>query len=534
MINPRFVMRDGMQLEEEGCLSVPGFNATVVRPVAGDGQRAGSTGPGTDNRGHHPSRARLPARDGSSRRPGVRRSAARDQARHDRAQDPEAEARRKMVTSPPLRIVYFGTPAFAVPTLRRLLASRHTVVAGRVAAGSPERPRPAPRPRQRPGKWRSRTACPSGSRSGCGTKPSCARWPSLGPDLGVVAAYGGSFPTRCSQIPRLGMINVHGSILPRWRGAAPVHRAVIAGDTETGVTIMRVVKELDAGRDVRDRPQDDRPERDQRGGGATTSRSSAPLCWLETVEALAERPRCRDPPASRGGDLRREADEGRERRGVDRTGARGFTTWSAASSPGRSSRRVSARLRVLIHRTELTNEKSSQPAGTVLRAGRRRLWSRRRRRRRPAHPGAPARRAARDAGARVPRRQAGRGRRVDRAGMIAPGARRRVRRPPHGRHRPTGSAAGAGDSPVEARRRARSRAGGRDRHRHPALAGGPRSHRGRGDRAAVGAARPRSAGHPPPHDFPAAPPRSRARVGGGQRCRQPGQASRQAAAPRRS
>ncbi len=69
----------------------------------------------------------------------------------------------------------------------------------------------------------------------------------LAPDLGVVAAYGKLLPESLLQIPRLGMINVHASRLPRWRGAAPVHRAVIAGDTETGVTIMRVVKELDAG-----------------------------------------------------------------------------------------------------------------------------------------------------------------------------------------------------------------------------------------------------------------------------------------------
>src|SRR4029077_5462841 len=69
----------------------------------------------------------------------------------------------------------------------------------------------------------------------------------LAPDLGFVAAYGKLLPEALLAIPRLGMINVHGSILPRWRGAAPVHRAVIAGDAETGVTIMRVVKELDAG-----------------------------------------------------------------------------------------------------------------------------------------------------------------------------------------------------------------------------------------------------------------------------------------------
>jgi methionyl-tRNA formyltransferase len=66
-------------------------------------------------------------------------------------------------------------------------------------------------------------------------------------DLGVVAAYGKILTDAVLAAPRLGMVNVHASLLPRYRGAAPVHRAVIAGETETGVTIMRVVKALDAG-----------------------------------------------------------------------------------------------------------------------------------------------------------------------------------------------------------------------------------------------------------------------------------------------
>ena len=66
-------------------------------------------------------------------------------------------------------------------------------------------------------------------------------------DLGVVAAYGKILTRRCLQTPRLGLINVHASLLPKYRGAAPIHRAVMAGETETGVTIMRVVKALDAG-----------------------------------------------------------------------------------------------------------------------------------------------------------------------------------------------------------------------------------------------------------------------------------------------
>jgi methionyl-tRNA formyltransferase len=67
------------------------------------------------------------------------------------------------------------------------------------------------------------------------------------PDIGVVAAYGKILPQVLLEIPRLGLVNVHASLLPRWRGASPVHRAVMAGDPETGVSIMRVVRELDAG-----------------------------------------------------------------------------------------------------------------------------------------------------------------------------------------------------------------------------------------------------------------------------------------------
>jgi methionyl-tRNA formyltransferase len=66
-------------------------------------------------------------------------------------------------------------------------------------------------------------------------------------DLGVVAAYGRILPDPLLAVPRLGLINVHASLLPNWRGASPVHRAVMAGQPETGVTIMRVVTELDAG-----------------------------------------------------------------------------------------------------------------------------------------------------------------------------------------------------------------------------------------------------------------------------------------------
>ena len=85
------------------------------------------------------------------------------------------------------------------------------------------------------------------SPSGCATRGFSRRCASLDADLGVVAAYGKILTDAVLAIPRLGLINVHASLLPKYRGAAPIHRAVMAGETLTGVTIMRVVKALDAG-----------------------------------------------------------------------------------------------------------------------------------------------------------------------------------------------------------------------------------------------------------------------------------------------
>jgi methionyl-tRNA formyltransferase len=151
-----------------------------------------------------------------------------------------------MVTPSGLRIIYFGTPEFAVPTLRGLLDAGETVVA---LVSQPDRP-----------KGRGHQLQPTPTKLVAAEhgvpvwQPERLKDPafldlvrSVAPDLGVVAAYGRLLPDELLQVPRLGMINVHASLLPRWRGAAPVHRAVIAGDAETGVTIMRVVKELDAG-----------------------------------------------------------------------------------------------------------------------------------------------------------------------------------------------------------------------------------------------------------------------------------------------
>ena len=145
-----------------------------------------------------------------------------------------------------LRIVYFGTPQFAVPTLHRLIASRH-VVCGVVT--QPDKPRGrGQKVSDAPVKTVAldhglAVAQPQRLRD-AEFRTTLASWAA---DLGVVAAYGRIIPEEVLQLPRLGMINVHASLLPKYRGAAPVHRAVIDGEPETGVTIMRVVKALDAG-----------------------------------------------------------------------------------------------------------------------------------------------------------------------------------------------------------------------------------------------------------------------------------------------
>jgi methionyl-tRNA formyltransferase len=151
-----------------------------------------------------------------------------------------------MVGTTALRIVFFGTPAFAVPTLDALIASRHDVVG---VVTQTDRPR---------GRGQKVMDAPVKARAVAAgidvLQPDRLRDPAfvdrfraMRADLGVVAAYGRILTDEVLALPRLGMINVHASLLPKYRGAAPVHRAIVAGEFETGVTIMRVVKALDAG-----------------------------------------------------------------------------------------------------------------------------------------------------------------------------------------------------------------------------------------------------------------------------------------------
>ena len=145
-----------------------------------------------------------------------------------------------------LKVLFLGTPQFAVPTLDAILASSHTVVG---VVSQPDRPRRrGQRVSPSPVKQRAlESSIPVLQPVKMKDETLLSALRALNADLGVVAAYGRILTDDILTIPRLGMINVHASLLPRYRGAAPVHRAIINGERETGVTIMRVVLALDAG-----------------------------------------------------------------------------------------------------------------------------------------------------------------------------------------------------------------------------------------------------------------------------------------------
>ncbi|TXK97324.1 methionyl-tRNA formyltransferase [Methylococcaceae bacterium HT1] len=145
-----------------------------------------------------------------------------------------------------MKIIFAGTPDFAVPALLMLLGSEHEVVA---VYTQPDRPSGRGRKLQLgPVKQLALSAdIPVFQPINLKQEEDVAQLKTLDADLMVVVAYGLILTQAVLDVPRLGCINIHGSLLPRWRGAAPINRAIMAGDKQTGVTIMRVVKQLDAG-----------------------------------------------------------------------------------------------------------------------------------------------------------------------------------------------------------------------------------------------------------------------------------------------
>ncbi|MEM7472348.1 MAG: methionyl-tRNA formyltransferase [Pseudomonadota bacterium] len=167
-----------------------------------------------------------------------------------------------------MRIVFMGTPEFSVSALDALVAAGH-----KICAVYSQPPRPAGRGKQlRPSPVQARAEAlglevrhPVSLK----TTEAQAEFAALGADIAVVVAYGLILPQAILDAPARGCLNIHASLLPRWRGAAPIHRAIMAGDVETGVCIMQ----MDAGLDT----------------GAVLSRASLAIGAEETMGALHDR-----------------------------------------------------------------------------------------------------------------------------------------------------------------------------------------------------------------------------------------------------
>lgn len=146
---------------------------------------------------------------------------------------------------PHLRIVFAGSPAAAVPSLEALIASDHEIVAVVTREDSPQGRRGVLTPT--PVAVVAEAAGIRVIRANRLAGPATDEITALDADLGVIVAYGGLVREPLLSAPAKGWINLHFSVLPRWRGAAPVQRAIIAGDTTTGASVFQLVPELDAG-----------------------------------------------------------------------------------------------------------------------------------------------------------------------------------------------------------------------------------------------------------------------------------------------
>jgi len=146
----------------------------------------------------------------------------------------------------PLRLIFMGTPDFAVPTLLALTAAGHEIAAVYTRAAKPAgrgmalQPTPVEREARRLG-------LPVLTPATLKTPEAQAEFAAFKADAAVVVAYGLILPKAILEAPRLGCFNVHASLLPRWRGAAPINRAIMAGDAESGVMVMKMDAGLDTG-----------------------------------------------------------------------------------------------------------------------------------------------------------------------------------------------------------------------------------------------------------------------------------------------
>lgn len=185
----------------------------------------------------------------------------------------------------PLKIVFCGTPAFALPSLRYLIAQPDFQIAGVVT--QPDRPR------GRAGEMFASPVKEAALEAGIAVyQPEKIKSESahdyfkrVAPDVAVIIAYGQIIPASLIAIPRLGWINLHGSLLPKYRGAAPVHWAIINGETRTGITTMQIDAGLDTGPILLKHELDIGPDETSPELTSRLAEAGAPLV-AETLRAL--------------------------------------------------------------------------------------------------------------------------------------------------------------------------------------------------------------------------------------------------------
>jgi methionyl-tRNA formyltransferase len=187
---------------------------------------------------------------------------------------------------PPLKVIFCGTPAFALPSLRALIAQHDFQVAGAVT--QPDRPRGRGKEVARsPVKEAAAAAgIPVYQPQKIRAEESYEYFRGTAPDVVVIIAYGQIIPARLIEIPRLGWINLHGSLLPKYRGAAPIHWAIASGETRTGLTTMRIDAGLDTGPMLLNYETEIAPDETAPQLYARLAEAGAPLI-VETLRGLA-------------------------------------------------------------------------------------------------------------------------------------------------------------------------------------------------------------------------------------------------------
>lgn len=189
-----------------------------------------------------------------------------------------------------MRVVFMGTPEFAASILKALVTSKHEVVGcfTRPDAVRGRGKKLVPSPVK---EVAVKAGVPVYEFSSMKSDEAFEAFSSLNPDVACVAAYGAILPKRVLELPRFGCLNVHGSLLPRWRGAAPIERAILAGDEQTGIGIMRMEEGLDTGAtaEVRSTPVHGKSATELTGelAGLGSDALIAVLDKLETCEQVA-------------------------------------------------------------------------------------------------------------------------------------------------------------------------------------------------------------------------------------------------------